>query len=486
MKDKVDALLADDEIGPLAKVQKLRATLLDAGVAYTTTCPCTNFIVHPQNRGTTGVQPYNMHRKGAAILRAGADMSLLTNSLAMEVSSHAAKRAEQMSFNEKLVSSANGLMSPLSGTERFMTLSSSHTCQFIKSLIAGCKTNQKKVGDSTGHLSLHMWRHDSQLQTMAQQGWEWVVLPSYLEDAYPMLAALMQSSLNLANEVFECQSELELACSVAEAATFKIQNSGGCGCCHLQWRPNQIMCQAHWEICQIVFRLGLHLDLRHMKIIQHGTAIYKWGWSLHMLGPCVPAGGEGAPLIHWLSSFTKKFGESLALGQEFMVSVTETHISSVNSFPMVRIGMIATNLTAPPSRVIDGHARLVTKSDIEKLKSKKMSDKINQVEEALEAAWQESSKSQNENFKAFGRMMIRSSLLLLQKEKSGREKAVYTLDEIKSMFKQHLQGQAEAAVEAPSSSFSCSRPEGCQEPVLPCIKNHGACHRKALYSQGFP
>ena len=225
VKDKVDALLADDEIGPLAKVQKLRATLLDAGVAYTTTRPCTNFIVHPQNRGTTGVQPYNMHRKGAAILRAGADMSLLTNSFAMEVSSHAAKRAEQMSFNEKLVSSANGLMSPVSGTERFMTLSSSHTCQFIKSLIAGCKTNQKEVGDSTGHLSLHMWRHDSQLQTMAQQGWEWVVLPSYLEDAYPMLAALIQSSLNLANEVFECQSELELACSVAEAATFKIQNS---------------------------------------------------------------------------------------------------------------------------------------------------------------------------------------------------------------------------------------------------------------------
>ena len=205
-----------------------------------------------------------------------------------------------------------------------------------------------------------------------------------------------------------------------------------------------------------------------MKIIQHGTAICKWGWSLHMLVPCVPAGGEGAPLIHWLSSFTKEFGESLALGQEFMVSVTETHISSVNLFPMVRIGMIATNLTAPPSRVIDGHARLVTKSDIEKLKSKKMSDKINQVEEALEAAWHESSKSKNENFKAFGRMMIRSSLLLLQKEKSGREKAVYTLDEIKSMFKQDLQSQAEAAVEAPSSS---SKPDDSHAVALKDAKN---------------
>ena len=81
------------------------------------------------------------------------------------------------------------------------------------------------IPQATGHLSLHMWRHDSQLQTMAQQGWEWVVLPSYLEDTYPMLAALIQSSLNLANEAFEWQSELELACSVAEAATFKIQNS---------------------------------------------------------------------------------------------------------------------------------------------------------------------------------------------------------------------------------------------------------------------
>ena len=198
-----------------------------------------------------------------------------------------------------------------------MTLSSSHTCQFIKSLIAGCKTSQKEVGDSTGHLSLHMWRHDSQLQTMAQQGWEWVVPPSYLEDTYPMLAALIQSSLNLANEVFECQSELELACCCggchlqdSELCSFQL---GGCGRCHLQWRPNQIICQAHWEICQIVFRLGLHLDLRHMKVIQHGAAICKWGWSLHMLVPSVPAGGDGAPLIHWLSSFTKEFGESLAL-----------------------------------------------------------------------------------------------------------------------------------------------------------------------------
>ena len=204
--DHITKILASD-LGPLQKWKSIKDMLLDCGVAYVTTAKATAFVVHPKNRGGALISPHGCHRKGFQIMKAGADISLLGNSVCMELNHNMAERQMQIDPFEKLVASTPSL-SPVLGTERYASLT-----------VGIHATCEEGLAGPTGKLGAHVWQSDKDLKTMVETGWEWLVLPHTVESQFPQLADLIQHALNCPNSVFASQSEMELASSLWEAVS---------------------------------------------------------------------------------------------------------------------------------------------------------------------------------------------------------------------------------------------------------------------------
>lgn len=163
-------------------------------------------------------------------------------------------------------------------------------------------------------------------------------------------------------------------------------------------------------------------------------------------------------LIEFLSMFSKEFGENAILGQEFFSSVVDTVITNEDLCPLLRVAFIATNITCSKDKVVDGFARLLTKSDFEKCKVSKMKASVLSVEGLLLKTWQVVTTSSNENkekaLKAWGKCCIRATLFLVNKQKNGREIKKYnTVDEIYQAFLDDMASKpAPAPVEVTASS----------------------------------
>ena len=101
----------------------MEKVLLDCGLAYTWVATPDLFLVHPLNKGGTGTNPYSMHKKGATILAAGADMSQLGGSVAFELAVDEVLRKQQLLFNQSMANKASNLLPQPSGKERYLTCS---------------------------------------------------------------------------------------------------------------------------------------------------------------------------------------------------------------------------------------------------------------------------------------------------------------------------------------------------------------------------
>ena len=147
-------------------------------------------------------EPYSMHSKGLQIIETGADVSLL-QSVCFELSPYSTRQENPVKKFKGLRNSSEH-MNTVSGAERFASLSSGHTSQFIKAFMTCTPTTEDELSDSSGHLGGHLYNNstDSDLKSMSQQGWTWLVLPHYVEEAHPELADLIQKALNASNSIY--------------------------------------------------------------------------------------------------------------------------------------------------------------------------------------------------------------------------------------------------------------------------------------------
>ena len=77
-------------LGVNTKLQKVLEKLESCGLLYTTTICPREVLCHPSNRGSSMVNPYNVHRKGSEVLASGVKPALLPpNSLAIEMATEA-------------------------------------------------------------------------------------------------------------------------------------------------------------------------------------------------------------------------------------------------------------------------------------------------------------------------------------------------------------------------------------------------------------
>lgn len=139
----------------------------------------------------------------------------------------------------------------------------------------------------------------------------------------------------------------------------------------------------------------------------------------------------------------------------------DLHISHEDLFPLLRVAFLATNLTCAKEKCQDGIARLVTKTDFEKLRGPKTKNALNSAEVFLEQAWKNATNSNLDlasKYKAFGKACIRAVLLIVGKGKQGREDHEYKdLAEIEVALQKDLTC-SQASTSAASASADPAAP----------------------------
>ncbi|CAE7031083.1 unnamed protein product [Symbiodinium sp. CCMP2592] len=214
MEEKLAAEIArimdNTEVQPNRKLDRLVNFLKESQLAYTTTLRPAELLAHPHNRGGSMLNPLDVHSKGQKLLDLGFRPSLLTDSIAIELSPLEDKRNEQIRANTDLSERSNGLLSPVLGSERAMTVSSSHTTAYLKASLMKCKRP-----NSGGSLSLE----DECMRDAVNQGWPWLLISWRAEAMAPNLPAFVQMVLNSVHSVGLACQEIEAAQQVALMCT---------------------------------------------------------------------------------------------------------------------------------------------------------------------------------------------------------------------------------------------------------------------------
>lgn len=194
-----------------------------------------------------------------------------------------------------------GLLAPLNGSERYLSVACGHTAAFFRAALHACRTPQASIADSSGVLSVQaLSRNDPELEALFQRGWAWTVLPWQVESTWPRLPDLAQRALNASNSVATLSSELETASTIAEFAA-------------MQAAMGQ---DVDWTKCADATAQSAPQSREYVEVITTYVKLY--------------GGGPSAPMVKYLDRFAKVYGESRTVGQEFFQTVTNAQFASMS------------------------------------------------------------------------------------------------------------------------------------------------------------
>ena len=209
VKDEISRIMQSKQ-GYILQWNEIKKVLMENSLAYTSQLDPGLLLVHPQNKGGTGINAWSMHAKGAIICQSGADLNLLMGSVCFELSLDPEKKKAQVAFNKAMSDISQGMMAEPSGQERYLSVSKGHTSQFCKAINHCAKTPQTSLAAGNGCLGPHLLQRDIGLKTMCTKGWEWLVITSQVEEVFPGLPQLVENACNSTNAAFESQSEVQL------------------------------------------------------------------------------------------------------------------------------------------------------------------------------------------------------------------------------------------------------------------------------------
>ena len=403
--------LDEKQVGAVDKWNQSLGLLRRARLCYRAKFQNAQVLVHPSNRGGLGLNAFNAHRTGARIWRAGPDMRELAKATAFELNPNEPKKSLQVGFNKDLVSRASNMLAPVSGVERILSVACSHTAAFCKAASSGCTTDQEQFKDAGGKLNFPFLCTNPVMKEMLCDGWDWEVVAWVAEHQWPHLPSLAQRALNASNNVASQETELETACTIANDASLQSLGDGP-----IDWDRAIQMASSTVPSC-----------LEYIDVVAEYTQKY--------------GGGKGAPMMIFLDKFSKEYGQNVKLGQEYFSAVTHLVFPAKSKvYPHIRTALLATNLIS--EKIVDGVARLLTKSDVERFKSKAVMPDVENGEVAIEQGW----RTLNTHLKSqqltegqahgiIGRFMTRLVLKIAKKGKMGPEQRVFdSLEAIKSEF----------------------------------------------------
>ncbi|CAK9097021.1 Uncharacterized protein SCF082_LOCUS45533 [Durusdinium trenchii] len=414
---QLERIKNDQSLAVNLKMQQILAVLEEKGCMYTQKIPPALLLVHSQNRSGIMINSHDAHKVGLAALKVGFQEPKLVDSLCVEVHQDQVKKQVQMSAMKSLVNASEGRLAPVTGLERFATLSSSHISQFLKAAHCGeCETALEDLQPFAVE-SLHAAFRDDQCNKLATEGWTWRVLQHQVEEACPWTAQLLQSALNTSNSIGQSPTEIEICMNLA--VHYLSCNSMGTAI----------------QICKGVASLP-YLDC---------IAVYVSSFG---------GGGEKrSPVLTFLQSVQKLLGSSLFMGEDFMSTLASVEFKSKKStFPMCRAAFICANMASPKSQ--NGIAKMLFPSVLQKVKTMAQKNTLEVTENVLFLCWdqvyqQDPDFSDRDCVKVLAKPFVRAALWLTNKEGKGKEQKVY--ENMESIHQAFLK---EVAAKAGSSSSS--------------------------------
>ena len=205
---------------PMTTWLQIVEVLTNAGLAWRSEkVPNANVMTHPLNRGRLGLNAYKAHANGQKIIKVGADPTQLANATAFEMAPSGPRRMEQISFNDTLIGSSEGLLRARTLSEQFLSVSCGHTVAFFRAVDAGARTCVANLADNEGRLRKSDFiKKDPRFKELLLGGWSWLIVSHVVEERWPHLPDIAQRALNASNAVAGEATELETASSIAEWA----------------------------------------------------------------------------------------------------------------------------------------------------------------------------------------------------------------------------------------------------------------------------
>ena len=232
---------------------------------------------------------------------------------------------------------------------------------------------------------------------MLDEGWQFVVIPAFVEELYPSLPKLGQQALNASNNVATETSELETASTIADfAMRMAIEGQA-----------------LTYDTCVDAARASMPPCEAYIDTIGEYVSHFS--------------GGKCAPLIYFLDHVCKSYGANKKLGQDFFEAITKAVIpSDKTKFPCTRTAVICCNLVS--TKIQDGIARFIVPAQVDRLKSKAWHSRVEEAEEALAEQWTLTTLKINSGaiakpnaFKFFGAYAARTCMYIMGTGKSGFE-----------------------------------------------------------------
>ena len=114
----------------------------------------------------------------------------------MELAPSGPQRSSNIRLNEILVAKANGLLAEITGSEKYLTVGCGHTAAFCKLAKQGGKTPEPTMADGNWMIDHNKLATDNVLLSMIEEGWDWEIIPSYIDFMFPTFAHCAKNALN--------------------------------------------------------------------------------------------------------------------------------------------------------------------------------------------------------------------------------------------------------------------------------------------------
>ena len=360
---------------------------------------CKLFLVHMENRGGLLISPPDAHKNGAEIKAAGADLDQLSNAFCFELPEAGPRRAAHLAKNEALVKRAEGLVAPLNGAERFVSIGCGHTSQFCKLAALGgdtCEPSLKIPG--TNKIDKQKLCSNVNYDTMINKGWTWKVFRACVDEAFPKFSEIAQLALNTRNHVSAVVGEIEVAMVLSKRA------------------------------CELSRSQALdHIERSCAPCSKYAGVIFDYVVNF--------AGGSDASIIQFVDGVAKQFTANVALGESYWRALAYTEFAEkTRKYPLVRAAFLLANLSS--DKIEDGVARCLSKTDLKQIASKTMIKPAVIAEDHLADAFVivRAISTVETCLKPLGQLFVRSGLKLAGAERKGREGKVYTWRQIREAF----------------------------------------------------
>ena len=336
------------------KVSKVLTLLLEKGVAYKAMLEPGAVLCHPDNRGGLMLNPFDVHSKGAVMLKVGCRLEALQDACCFELAQDSGARELQFLRNCELVENSNGLLCPVSRKERYLSVSCSHTVAFCRACLHGLTSPEESLQPNLGSV-LAAKGAEHPFAVMCKNGWEWLVLPSDVEARFGELPQLLQQAMNTQQSVTKNMTEMEVAATIASYYSLLRQKG---------------------EQADVLKKATQQAEATQPQCAKYIDSIARWV-ELY-------AGGETFPLVKFLAVACKAWCGSIMIGEEFFRSLANAEFKGTAA-PFLRAAFLMTQLTS--TKVVDGVARLLLRSDVDRLRAAKAAGGLASAENVLKQGW---------------------------------------------------------------------------------------------------